>query len=186
MLSCLIESAMNKEHTIRKLTELKTEDKGIIAKIKLPEPQAMRLVEVVFHFLRHGAQHPDQIKGTSSRQVSFAKGLIMTALDRRESTNDGAVHIKDLTEATGLSKSTVSETVDQLCNLGMLLKSTSTSDRRSVEISLTDLGRNSIAQTQKRYNLIWLESLTQIHLEDLHVFRRVLAALHCSLSAQKA
>ena len=37
---------MNKEHAIRKLTELKTEDKGIVAKIKLPEPQAMRLVEL--------------------------------------------------------------------------------------------------------------------------------------------
>ena len=150
------------------------------------EHDTTRLFEVVFHLLRHGAQHPDQIKETSSGRVSFAKGLIMTVLDRHESTNDGAVHIKDLTEATGLSKSTVSETVDQLCNLGMLLKSTSTSDRRSVEINLTDLGRNSIAQSQKRFNRIWLESLSQIHPEDLRAFRRVLAALHCSLSAQKA
>lgn len=41
-----IENAMNTERTIRKLTELKTQDKGIVAKMKLPEEQAARLVEL--------------------------------------------------------------------------------------------------------------------------------------------
>ncbi len=37
---------MNKEHTIRKLTELKTQDKGVVAKMKLPEEQTSRLIEL--------------------------------------------------------------------------------------------------------------------------------------------
>lgn len=150
----------------------------------MPEHDTTRLFEVVFHLLSRGAQHPDQIKETSSGRVSFAKGLIMTTLDRRDSADGEPVRIKDLTEATGLSKSTVSETVDQLCKLGMLLKTTSASDRRSVEIRLTDLGRSSIAQTQKQLDRVWLESLSRIPPEDLHAFRRVLASLHSSLTAK--
>ena len=38
--------AMNKERTIRKLTQLKIEEPGIVAKVKLPAPEAARLDEL--------------------------------------------------------------------------------------------------------------------------------------------
>ena len=41
--------AMNKERTIRKLTQLKIEEPGIVAKVKLPAPQAARLDELGLH-----------------------------------------------------------------------------------------------------------------------------------------
>ena len=41
--------AMNKERTIRKLTQLKIEEPGIVAKVKLPAPEAARLDELGLH-----------------------------------------------------------------------------------------------------------------------------------------
>lgn len=40
---------MNKERTIRKLTQLKIEEPGIVAKVKLPAEQADKLDEMGLH-----------------------------------------------------------------------------------------------------------------------------------------
>ena len=40
---------MNKERTIRKRTQLKIEEPGIVAKVKLPAPEAARLDELGLH-----------------------------------------------------------------------------------------------------------------------------------------
>ena len=40
---------MNKERTIRKLTQLKIEEPGIVAEVKLPAPEAARLDELGLH-----------------------------------------------------------------------------------------------------------------------------------------
>ena len=55
--------AMNKERTIRKLTQLKIEEPGIVAKVKLPAPEAARLDELGLHV------------GSSVRVLSGAAGV---------------------------------------------------------------------------------------------------------------
>lgn len=62
--------AMNKERTIRKLTQLKLEEPGIVAKLKLPESEASRLDELGLHI----GSSVRVLSGTTNESILIAVG----------------------------------------------------------------------------------------------------------------
>lgn len=61
---------MNKERTIRKLTQLKLEEPGIVAKLKLPESEASRLDELGLHI----GSSVRVLSGTTNESILIAVG----------------------------------------------------------------------------------------------------------------
>lgn len=61
---------MNKERTIRKLTQLKIEEPGIVAKVKLPPEHADRLDEMGLHI----GSSVRVLTGTTNESILIAVG----------------------------------------------------------------------------------------------------------------
>ena len=61
---------MNKERTIRKLTQLKIEEPGIVAKVKLPAEQADKLDEMGLHI----GSAVCVLTGTTNESILIAVG----------------------------------------------------------------------------------------------------------------
>ncbi len=61
---------MNKERTIRKLTQLKIEEPGIVAKVKLPAEQADKLDEMGLHI----GSSVRVLTGTTNESILIAVG----------------------------------------------------------------------------------------------------------------
>lgn len=62
--------SMNRERTIRKLTQLKLEEPGIVAKLKLPESEAQRLDELGLHI----GSSVRVLAGTTNESILIAVG----------------------------------------------------------------------------------------------------------------
>jgi DNA-binding MarR family transcriptional regulator len=65
---------------------------------------------------------------------------IVGLLDNAEG---GQMTLRDLKRATLLNSSTMTYTIDWLCDHGLIVRAESTTDRRTVIASLTDLGRQT-------------------------------------------
>lgn len=100
----------------------------------------------------------------------------------------GAMSLNELAELLMLDKSTLSRTVNQLVEDGLLTRSPQTEDRRYVAIELTDQGRtvyNNTEQTMISYYQKIMASLPQDKrlqvIESLELLNEALADSKCCL-----
>lgn len=84
------------------------------------------------------------LRGAIYRGATMAQCHVLLELERL-----GAASLLELTEALGLSKGTVSRTVDGLVGLGLVSRETDESDRRRVSLTLTKQGLVTLNQINK-------------------------------------
>lgn len=93
----------------------------------------------------------------------------------------GSTTISTLSSELGLDKSTLSRTIDNLVQQGLVLRNIKDDDRRFMTIELSEKGENFYKSLNERYNMILRESLEGISarkqtqlLEDLDLFLAIL------------
>lgn len=117
--------------------------------------------------------------------ATLAQCTILTQLDRT-----GPVTQAELARGLGLDKGWISRSVDALVREGLLVKTPSASDRRSVVIDMTDAGRALCREVNANLDLLSERVLQRIPPEEregvVHALRLLERALEEELSASRS
>ncbi|MBP2643757.1 MAG: transcriptional regulator, MarR family protein [Firmicutes bacterium] len=113
--------------------------------------------------------------------VTFAQCHALVEVGRA-----GAIYLNKLADILGLDKSTMSRTINNLVNSGMVLRDIDPEDRRFITIKLTEQGNESFRQIEKNmdeyfskvYNSVPEVKREQV-LESLQILISALAENHC-------
>lgn len=90
--------------------------------------------------------------------------------------NEG-LRVIDIAASTGVGVPSVSRTVETLVRRGLLSRQPSSSDRRAVEVRLTDDGRELLAEANESRRRIIEQATEEMAIEELEQTVRVLADL---------
>lgn len=112
-------------------------------------------------------------------KVTLSQCHALVEIGRAESLS-----LKDLAEILLLDVSTTSRTVDALVKKNYAKRETSTADRRSIQITLTDLGQKLYQDIEAKMDRDFLNCFKQIPINDrenvLHSMELILEALEKS------
>jgi DNA-binding MarR family transcriptional regulator len=95
---------------------------------------------------------------------SFAQYQLLFALADHDGLSSG-----ELAQAADLSPATVTQMLDSLVERGLVTRLRSETDRRIVTCSLTDSGRDVIAQRRAQFQGTWNEALSEFSVAELAV-----------------
>jgi DNA-binding MarR family transcriptional regulator len=95
---------------------------------------------------------------------SFAQYQLLFALADRD-----GLPSSELAHAADLSPATVTQMLDTLVEHGLVTRARSERDRRIVNCTLTDAGRELVAQRRARFQGHWDEALAEFSAADLAV-----------------
>lgn len=90
--------------------------------------------------------HKENVGGTVCTDLTFPQCNTMMVIHERE-----VVTIKELSNALQVSPPSASAMVDRLVEMGMLLREQSKSDRREVQVRLSDNGAQSIQFMEEQF-----------------------------------
>ena len=90
--------------------------------------------------------------------------------------NEG-LRVIDIAASTGVGVPSVSRTVETLVRRGLLTRQPSPSDRRAVEVRLTDAGRELLAEANESRRRVIERATEEMAVEDLRHTVRVFAEL---------
>lgn len=139
-------------------------------------PPIADLLDLALALITRSAKTADQRADVRSGRIPVAKGWIISRVLRDEIEGGCGLRLKDLVEHTGLSASTVSETVAQLVVGGALRRERDPKDGRAIRISLTDRGRKSCAANDAVLGRLWEEAVEGLPRRDVAAFWRVAGA----------
>ena len=111
---------------------------------------------------------------------SFAQYQLLFALADHDGLSSG-----ELAHAADLSPATVTQMLDSLVERGLVTRLRSETDRRIVTCSLTDSGRDVIAQRRAQFQGTWDDALSEFSVAELAVAAAVfdrIAGMFDSLS----
>lgn len=108
----------------------------------------------------------------------------MAAVIEAFETTGTGLRLKDLQTVTGLSKSTLSETIDELVKNELLIRQPSRTDRRAIEILPTKKGIRSMKVTSQKLDDLWENITADIPENDRAVFHNVLMQVSQTLKCQ--
>lgn len=129
--------------------------------------EVLGMFRVIF---KSASQHFESIEksvGVSGAQL-WAMSEIMAA---------GTLTISQLGKAMSLHQSTTSNLVEKLESKGLVVRVRSTQDRRVVEVQLTEVGRNALANAPGPYRGILPDALMRTSEQDLLELKACLGKL---------
>jgi DNA-binding MarR family transcriptional regulator len=91
-----------------------------------------------------------------SGEIGYAHHALLAELATR-----GEVSASDLAAAAGLAPSSVTQMLDQLSELGLVVRTRSTEDRRVVASRLTPAGRELVTARRARIQPLWDAALAE-------------------------
>jgi len=113
--------------------------------------------------------------------ITFAQCHALVEIGRAES-----IYLNKLADILGLDKSTMSRTINNLVNSGMVLRDIAPEDRRFITIKLTEKGNESFQRIEANMNEYFLnvyQSVPEVKrgqvLESLQILIKALADSHC-------
>jgi DNA-binding MarR family transcriptional regulator len=109
-------------------------------------------------------------------KLTFAQVRALFILADREEATAG-----QLAKAAELNPASVTGMLDHLEREGIVTRRRSDRDRRSVLVTLTDLGREVLDAKRERWRSIWNEHLQSFPAEDLAAAGRVLRGISAML-----
>jgi DNA-binding MarR family transcriptional regulator len=113
-----------------------------------------------------------QDRGAREYGLGFARGRVLWAL-----TESGAVVMRALSQALGISPRTVTGLVDALEADGWVTRSRHPTDRRATIISLTPAAETALAELRENYEALARDLLGDVDPEDLASCRSVITTL---------
>lgn len=95
--------------------------------------------------------------------------------------DNGPVRAREVVEAIGVDKATISRQIAQLEDLGLVARSDDPSDRRAQTVTVTSEGRSKIDAVAKQRRSQFMERLDDWSAEDLAQFAASLSRYNSSL-----
>ncbi|MDU2066773.1 MAG: MarR family transcriptional regulator [Sporomusaceae bacterium] len=119
--------------------------------------------------------------GATCCSITMTQCHVIVETGRRQQ-----ISVNDLAQLLNLDKSTVSRTVDQLVNQGLLLREPDPNDRRYVSLGLTEQGRELFLSIESRMENYFGEILAAIPeekqsqiIESLQILTEALKGTRC-------
>jgi len=136
---------------------------------KIPEAsrEVLDAIRRIVQVLRKTAQAAEKRVGLSAAQLFVVRKLLET----------DALSVGELALRTATSQSSVSEVVQRLVTAGLVTRIRSARDARSVELSLTDAGRELAAKSPEAVQDRVLEALDRMRASDRAQLAKLLALL---------
>lgn len=134
-------------------------------------------VEAVAKSFKSAYRSHDRRKGRQTHrlngeELSQAQFELLVELMRQ-----GPLAVGALADSMGLSAASVSQMVDRLTDQGHVTRSRSESDRRVVELELSDQGRAALDPIIERWRAAWTAALEDLPESDLEAAARVLGRI---------
>ncbi|MFB8084986.1 MarR family winged helix-turn-helix transcriptional regulator [Streptomyces sp. NPDC055992] len=111
-------------------------------------------------------------RGREQSSGTSVSGTQLRALDRL--ADEGSATARQLAEYADVTPATMTGLLDTLEARGMIRRERSLTDRRAIQVVLTDHGREMTAEAQKRWQERWQQAMTDVPPEDLQAAIRVL------------
>ena len=124
-------------------------------------------VEALGHAFKRAMVAVRRLRGRETHRPgapSFAQYQLLFALADHDGLSSG-----ELAQAADLSPATVTQMLDSLVERGLVTRLRSETDRRIVTCSLTDSGRDVIAQRRAQFQGTWNEALSEFSVAELAV-----------------
>ena len=130
-------------------------------------PSRTEAVEALGHAFKRAMVAVRRLRGRETHRPgapSFAQYQLLFALADHDGLSSG-----ELAQAADLSPATVTQMLDSLVERGLVTRLRSETDRRIVTCSLTDSGRDVIAQRRAQFQGTWADALSGFSVADLAV-----------------
>jgi DNA-binding MarR family transcriptional regulator len=124
-------------------------------------------VEALGHAFKRAMVAVRRLRGRETHRPgapSFAQYQLLFALADHDGLSSG-----ELANAADLSPATVTQMLDSLVDRGLVTRLRSETDRRIVTCSLTDSGRDVIAQRRAQFQGTWDDALSEFSIAELAV-----------------
>jgi DNA-binding MarR family transcriptional regulator len=124
-------------------------------------------LEAVGHAFKRAMVAVRRLRGRETHRPgapSFAQYQLLFSLADRDGLSSG-----ELAQAADLSPATVTQMLDSLVERGLVTRLRSETDRRIVTCSLTDSGRDVIAQRRAQFQGTWDDALSEFSVAELAV-----------------
>jgi DNA-binding MarR family transcriptional regulator len=109
------------------------------------------------------------------REQQSGGGLSGTQLRALDGLADaGRATARQLADYADVTPATMTGMLDTLQNRGVIRRERSLTDRRAIQIVLTDQGREIVAEARERWQRRWQEAMSDVPSEDLQAAIRVL------------
>jgi DNA-binding MarR family transcriptional regulator len=146
-------------------------------------PSRTDAVEALGHAFKRAMVAVRRLRGRETHRPgapSFAQYQLLFALADHDGLSSG-----ELAHAADLSPATVTQMLDSLVERGLVTRLRSETDRRIVTCSLTDSGRDVIAERRAKFQGTWTGALAEFSVAELAVAAAVfdrIAAMFDGLS----
>lgn len=146
---------------------------------RTPDTLGLQVLRSIRRILRQVSRYSRRVGRDTG--LGVPQMLCLTAIHEADRSED--VTVARVADAVQLSRSTTSTLVDRLVKLGLVARERSPHDRRRVDLSLTDAGRERLAGSPMPLEERFLDRLAALAPEEQAEIERVLERLVALMGA---